>query len=201
MGVDDTGIDPAEPFVDDEDVDGLDLTPRTSVSPAAAGASGDRTKKVVLGGVLGLVVIALAFVAWQGLSNAALYFRNVDEAVEQRADLGDTRFRMQGTVVPGTVESGTTDAGATAVLFTVEHNGVEAAVRHVGDPPELFQPGIPVVLEGRWSMTADTFESDLILVKHSETYEEENPDRVDDYVGETPAAPVQPTDDDTDDDS
>ena len=51
---------------------------------------------------------------------------------------------------------------------------------HEGDPPELFQPGIPVVLEGRWS--GDHFASDRIMVKHSEQYKAGNPDRVKDYT-------------------
>src|SRR3546814_4246885 len=50
--------------------------------------------------------------------------------------------------------------------------------------PELFQPDIPVVLEGRWSDEGDWFASDRILVKHSEDYEADNPDRTDDYRSE-----------------
>ena len=41
-----------------------------------------------------------------------------------------------------------------------------------------------MVLEGRWSDEGDWFASDRILVKHSEDYEADNPDRTDDYVGE-----------------
>jgi cytochrome c-type biogenesis protein CcmE len=40
----------------------------------------------------------------------------------------------------------------------------------------MFKPGIPVVLEGRF--TGDVFTSDRILVKHSETYIARNPERV-----------------------
>jgi cytochrome c-type biogenesis protein CcmE len=119
------------------------------------------------------------FMAYQGLSNAALFFRNVDEAVEQRDTLGDKRFRLQGSVVADSVES-----DGTTVRFQVEYGGVQADVVHIGDPPELFQPDIPVVLEGRWSQEGDWFESDRILVKHTEDYEAEHPERTDDYVGE-----------------
>jgi cytochrome c-type biogenesis protein CcmE len=55
---------------------------------------------------------------------------------------------------------------------------VEVPVLHHGDPPEMFKPGIPVVLEGQFQGGTDTFSSDRILVKHSETYIAENPDRV-----------------------
>ena len=40
-----------------------------------------------------------------------------------------------------------------------------------GHPPEMFRPGIPVVLEGHWHEAADVFASDRILIKHDESYE------------------------------
>src|SRR5205807_4552721 len=94
----------------------------------------------------GAVVLgALGFLVVQGLGNATLYFRTADEAVAQRAKLGDRRFRIEGTVVPGTVQQQAND-----VAFAIQHNGVAVPVRHAGDPPELFKPGIPVVPEGRF---------------------------------------------------
>lgn len=173
--------DPHAPFEDDHAVDGLDLTPRTA--PPVGGGSTDRGRRVAVLGVLGLLVVALVFMAYQGLSSASVFFRNADEAVAERADLGTKRFRLQGTVVEDTVRN-SSEYGGTAVRFTVTYGGVDVEVLHQGDPPELFQPGIPVVVEGHWSETEDWFESDRILVKHSETYEADNPDRTDEYVGD-----------------
>lgn len=164
------------PFVDDDDVDGLDLTPR-SAPPARDTADGSRSRKLLVGGVVAVLAMVLVVVAWKGLTDASLYFRTVDEAVAQRDDLGDKRFRIEGTVVPGSI---TTENDG--VTFLIESNGKQAEIRHLGDPPDLFQPGIPVVLEGRWSDSDPWFSSDRMLVKHSETYSEDNPDRVDDYV-------------------
>jgi cytochrome c-type biogenesis protein CcmE len=76
-------------------------------------------------------------------------------------------------VVDGTVR--TVDPGE--VGFDVAFNGATVHVVHSGNPPELFKAGIPVVLEGHWE--GDHFASDRIMVKHSEEYKEENPDRVD----------------------
>ena len=118
-----------------------------------------------------VVLGALGFLVYQGLGNATLYFRTADEAVAQRETLGDRRFRIEGDVVAGTV----TQVGQD-VAFRIVSKGVEVPVTHKGDPPELFQPGIPVVLEGRFE--GEGFASDRILVKHSETYVAENPDRV-----------------------
>ena len=118
-----------------------------------------------------VVVAALGFLLYRGLGNATVYFRTADEAVAQRESLGDRRLRIEGTVVGGSVvESGGN------VAFRIENKAVQVPVVHHGDPPELFKPGIPVVLEGRFD--GDHFASDRILVKHSETYVAEHPDRV-----------------------
>ncbi|HWI03864.1 MAG TPA: cytochrome c maturation protein CcmE, partial [Acidimicrobiales bacterium] len=77
----------------------------------------------------------------------------------------------EGDVVDGSVRQDGND-----VSFTLTKNDVQVPVQHKGDPPELFRPGIPVVLEGRFK--DDYFSSDRILVKHSETYVAENPERV-----------------------
>jgi cytochrome c-type biogenesis protein CcmE len=154
----------------------VDLTPRTLGEGGVDQGRTDtalrsRRRRISAGIVLVLVLGALGLVLFQGLGNATLYFRNVDEALAQRDELGDRRFRLQGTVVPGSVEE-TPDG----VRFGIEWNDAEAVVVHRGDPPELFQPEIPVVVEGSW--TADAFASDRMVVRHTEEYKAENPDRV-----------------------
>ena len=123
-----------------------------------------------------LIAAALGFLVFRGLGDATVYFLTADEAVSQRNALGDRRFRVEGEVVPGSVRR-----GAQGVTFRIREGGVTVDVLHRGDPPELFQPGIPVVLEGRWE--GERFGSDRILVRHTEEYRAENPDRVEDYPG------------------
>jgi len=146
----------------------VELTPRTepAVRPPA------RRRNPLAYGVLALVLLGIGVVAYQALTSASLYFYNADEAVDQRVELGDRRFRLQGTVRD---DVATMEAG---VAFTVTYGGVDVDVRHDGDPPELFAPGIPVVLEGRWDASGAFFASDRILVKHSEQYEADNGDRL-----------------------
>ena len=155
----------------------MELTPRTLDDPESqdsTGGDGDEPgagrvraprRRLALA-VVGVLVLALGFLVYKGLSDATVYFRNADEAVAERASLGDRRFRLQGTVVDDAVETGD------GVNFDVTYNGVEVAVHHVGDPPELFKPGIPVVLEGRWDAGGgDFFASDRMFIKHDATYE------------------------------
>lgn len=129
----------------------------------------DTRRRLWLAGIV--VLAALGFLVFQGLGNATLYFRTADEAVAQRAELGDRRFRIEGDVVEGSVQQVGND-----VSFVLTSKSVEVPVRHKGDPPELFRPGIPVVLEGRFQ--GDHFSSDRIMVRHSETYVAENPNRL-----------------------
>ena len=152
---------------------GLDLSPR-----AGGGGTGTSTRRPARRSnpaawlALVAVIIGIGFVVVEGLGNATLYFRNVDEALAQRDDLGTRSFRLQGLVRDDVREDGST------VRFTVTFNGAEIAVVHRGDPPDLFRPGLPVVLEGHFAEGSDTFESNRILVKHSEEYEAENTDRI-----------------------
>lgn len=121
-----------------------------------------------------VIVAALGFLVFRGLGDAAVYFLTADEAVAQRESLGDRRFRVEGVVVAGTVTR-----SEDGVSFRISEGGVTVDVDHRGDPPELFQPGIPVVLEGHWR--GERFASDRILVRHTEEYRAENPERVEDY--------------------
>ena len=148
----------------------LDLTPH---DPDGTSGGSGRSRSARNVAVIGVIVLVLGFVLFQALSSARVFFYNVDEAIERREELSDQTFRMQGTVV---TEDGVDSGGA--LLFTVAFGGESADVRHTGDEPSgLFDEGEKVVVEGRWE--GDVFHSHQILVKHSEEYVEDNPDRVD----------------------
>jgi len=126
--------------------------------------------------VLALVLGACAFLLVKGLGDATVFFKNADEvaSASQRDALGTKRFRLQGTVVAGTVHE-TGDR----VDFDVEYHCKTVHVQHVGDPPELFKPGIPVVLEGAFLKGSDVYDSDKIFVRHTSEYRVKEADRLD----------------------
>ncbi|MEY2566637.1 MAG: cytochrome c-type biosis protein CcmE [Actinomycetota bacterium] len=133
--------------------------------------AGGRGRLVIVGVV---IAAAVGFLLWQGLGNATVYFKTADEAVRDKQSLGTRRFRVEGVVVAGSVRQ-----AGNAVRFDIEENGAKVAVQHQGDPPELFRPNIPVVLEGRWQHAV--FASDRIMVKHTSDYRAQHPDRVQGY--------------------
>lgn len=150
----------------------LDLSPRTA---PGSGARPHRSKTIGRASVViaVLVLIAGAFILVRALGGNTLYFYNADEAVAQKTNLAGQRFRLQGTVLGDTVKR--TGDG---VDFTVQYAGAVVPVHHVGDPPQLFQGGVPVLLEGSWSPDGSAFASDRMLIKHTEEYDEKNSDRL-----------------------
>ena len=125
-----------------------------------------------------IVLAALGVLLYQGLSNAVTYFYTADQAVAHKATQGVRRFRIEGTVV------GPITTVGKSVDFAITNNDVTVNVVHTGDQSQLFKAGVPVVLEGHWapgSGTANTFDSDTIMIKHSATYIQQNPSRVKDY--------------------
>jgi cytochrome c-type biogenesis protein CcmE len=140
--------------------------------PAAPPVRGATPRRLWIAAAV--IMAALGFLVVKGLGNATVFFKTADEAVRDKASLGTHRFRIEGVVVDGTVRPQGND-----VAFDISDNNATVHVVHTGSPPELFKPNIPVVLEGRWN--GDHYASDLIMVKHTESYRVKNPDRVKDY--------------------
>lgn len=164
---------------EDHNADGatLDVTPREA-PPVAP-------KRRALGWGLAIVLVAaVGFLLFKGLTEASVFFLNVDEAVERKDELGSDRFRIQGYIVASSVST-----DGEFIEFQLTFGGQTAQIRHRGDPAEVLNPETPVVLEGAWS--GDRFESDLLLNKHDEVYEQENPERLE-YDPEQPPS-AEPT--------
>jgi cytochrome c-type biogenesis protein CcmE len=165
--------------LDDAADTGLDLRPRTSGADVPPLSRRRRSPWAYV--VLAAVVAGLGFVVLNGLSGATLYFRNADEAVAQRDELGTRRFRIQGLVVDEPVIDGE------VATFEITYNEVVVPIRLTDGIPDLFQVDRPVVMEGHFAEGDEVlFLADRIFVKHDEvyeeddgTYEEEHPDRID----------------------
>jgi cytochrome c-type biogenesis protein CcmE len=162
---------------DSDEAREVPLVPRRAAKPRVL--LGSRRRQFIAFAVIAAALVVLLF---QGLGNATVYFKTADEAVAQRAKLGSHRFRIEGTVQPDVRQVGQD------VSFVIANNGVSVPIIHHGDPPQLFKPGIPVVLEGRFAPDGH-FASGLIMVKHTETYVPKHPDRVHTAETSIPATP------------
>jgi cytochrome c-type biogenesis protein CcmE len=130
-----------------------------------------RSRRPIFLGIV--VIVALGFLIGKGLDNATMYFRTADEAIAQRDALDGKRFRLEGTVVAGTVKQ-----EGPYVNFQIASKTTTIDVRNEGQPVGIFQDNIPVVVEGKFAEGSNQFDSDRILVRHSEEYTAKNPDRV-----------------------
>ncbi len=106
---------------------------------------------------LGVVV----FLIFQ-LSSNLVFFNTPTELLES-PPAADDRLRLGGQVVADSVVP-----GAGTVTFLVTDGRQSVAVEHVGVPPELFEEGRGVVIEGTYD--GAVFRSDTMLVKHDEQY-------------------------------
>jgi cytochrome c-type biogenesis protein CcmE len=139
--------------------------PRT---PAGEAQRRSRRRLWVVGAVL---VAAFGFLLYKGIGGSLDYFETVDQAVAHKAMLGTRTFRLEGVVVPGTVHR--LDDG---VSFVAAGTRYRVPVVNHGNPPQLFQPDIPVVVVGHFS--GATFVSDQLIVDHSAQYVQQHPARV-----------------------
>jgi cytochrome c-type biogenesis protein CcmE len=136
---------------------------------------GSRRRQIVAGLV---IAGAVAFLLYQGLADSTQYFQTADQAVAHRASLGTHAFRIEGTVEDDVRQVGS------QTEFNIYANGVTVGVVDSKEPPQLFKPGIPVVLEGHWS--GPVFASNLIMVKHTASYSEAHPDRLKSQLPSSP---------------
>jgi cytochrome c-type biogenesis protein CcmE len=118
-----------------------------------------------------VLVAAFALLLVEGLGSSLNYFETVDQALAHRTTLGARTFRLEGVVVPGTVHR--IPGGVTFVAAGTTHH--VDVVNH-GNPPQLFQPDIPVVVVGHFS--GDFFVSDQLIVDHTAQYVQAHPNRV-----------------------
>ena len=142
------------------------VTGREAVGPAPRVRVGrsllaSRRRQVIAGLVIAL---AIGFVVFEGLGNALSYYQTVPQALAARQALGVKPFRIMGTVGPSVKQVDN------RTVFDISYQGQTVSVVDSADPPQLFKPGIPVVLEGHFAKGSDVFDSDLIMVKHSANY-------------------------------
>ncbi len=152
----------------------MTLTDTLLVTPVEPPVSKSRSKRRSFV-VLTVLILAIAALLAQGLLSNLNYFETVDQAFAHRSTLGTNDFRLEGLVAKGSVVR--TSRGANFVIQGSHHRRVN--VIEVGQPPQLFQSNIPVVVSGHFSSTKSiVFDANQIIVKHTSSYVEQHPKRV-----------------------
>ena len=121
-----------------------------------------RRRKFVAGGLV--IVAALAYLIWSGVSQSVVYFVTPSELLA--APVASKTYRLGGLVQPGSL---TWEPKSLDLSFTLGDGTASVPVRHKGPPPDLFAEGRGAVVEGSWTKDG-YFKASLILAKHSEEY-------------------------------
>lgn len=143
----------------------MDLTPRHVPEPRRSSRRLLPVVVAVLASVIGLVIVVMF------LTSSIDYYCNVDEVGVREGCDDSRRVRVQGSVDEGSLQS---RAGNTS--FVMSFNGVSLPVNYEGEPGGVFQECIPVVAHGR--IVDGVLLATRIEVKHSNEYEAENADRL-----------------------
>ena len=171
----------------------MDLSPRTLTDVdggdghggAAAPSAPHRRRPWAAFIVLGLVLVIGGVAVTKFLSSAIDYYCNVDEIGHKSGCEVGKSLRIQGTVDEGSINR---DGDVTN--FSISFNGVSMPVRYQGGQVDLFQECIPVVIHGKVVETASgaEFAGTEIEVKHSNEYEADHPERVNEATGKAESA-------------
>ncbi len=161
------------------------MTEIDDLSPQSPRPERRRRPRVVPMAIAGLV-FGVAIVLILNLLSASLFFYNADEAFERREELSDERFTLQGSPIGCSITEGF-HGDDPIVAFSVTFGGRAVDIVHFGDPADLFQPDVPVVLDGAWVNTNPGvegfvgiandgwyFASDRMRVKHDNDYKNDS---------------------------
>ena len=125
----------------------------------------NRTRLLLVGGVLALALGYLIFTAFPG--NTVYYF-TVDELLADEQNLDGRNVRVVGTLVPDSFQR--TD-GTTLAHFSIQDKGETVNATYNGVVPDLFfNPHSDVVLEGSYQ-SEGVFHTDSIVVKCPSKYQ------------------------------
>jgi cytochrome c-type biogenesis protein CcmE len=125
-------------------------------------------RKLIVGSVV--IILALGFVAYQGVRSSMVYYLTTSEFA-RRPELRYNRIRMAGTVVPGSVQK-----SEGLAQFEISDGITPYHVRFAGPLPDLFAEGRQVLVEGRVDPQG-VLQASQVISTHPPEYKEKHPDR------------------------
>lgn len=123
-----------------------------------------RAKKLVAGGAV--ILAALGYLIYSGMSSAVVYFVTPTELVEQGPAAYGKALRLGGMVEKGSLDW---NPRTLDLRFRLTDGHTAVPVTHKGTPPDLFGEGQGAVVEGRVNPDG-SFTASTIMAKHSEEY-------------------------------
>lgn len=123
-------------------------------------------KKLIRVGAVTALLATFAYLLYGGLGSNIVYFLTPGELLAKGADAIEAPVRLGGHVADSSV---IWDAKTMDLRFRVTDGERAVSVHSTGAPPQMFRPGIGVVVEGRFGNDG-IFRATNLLVKHSNEY-------------------------------
>ena len=117
-----------------------------------------RSARVIIAALV--VVAAIGYLVYNGFQSTTVYYLTVAELKAKSADVGSVR--VAGIVAENSVQR--TDSDST-IHFTISDSGASMPVVYKGLVPDIFGPGIQVVVEGHYNNATGVFEASTLLAK------------------------------------
>jgi cytochrome c-type biogenesis protein CcmE len=114
-----------------------------------------------------VIVVALAYLIYQGVSSAAVYYMTVGELRERGESAVNTPSRVAGVVAPGTIRR-----DGPRISFTLLEGSAALPVVYEGVVTDLFVDEADVVVEGTLGPDG-VFVGTVLLAKCPTRYEAE----------------------------
>jgi cytochrome c-type biogenesis protein CcmE len=119
-----------------------------------------RSARVIVAALV--VVAAIGYLVYNGFQSTSVYYLTVAElkAKSASADVGSAR--VAGIVAENSVQR---SDGDSTIHFTISDSGASMPVVYKGLVPDIFGPGIQVVVEGHYNNATGVFEASTLLAK------------------------------------
>ncbi len=118
-----------------------------------------------------VLVATFGWLLYGGLNKNVVFFLTPKELLAKGSRAYNVPVRLGGLVMPGSVKW---DEKTLDLMFRVTDDTDTVLVHEVGAPPQMFQPGIGVVVEGKYGHD-NVFQATNLLVKHSNQYHPPKP--------------------------
>jgi cytochrome c-type biogenesis protein CcmE len=137
----------------------MEQTPRKKNVPLL------KRKRFIFAGAI--VLIAIAVLAYIGISKFATYDITVSDFVAKADSFTGKQVRVVGEVVPGSVNQ---DSQNFTLSFTMADGNTSLPVVYQGVVPDTFQEGTDIVVEGK-SDQQGVFHASQLITKCPSKYE------------------------------
>lgn len=135
----------------------IDVAPK--LAPAPFRRPVRRQRRFLVGGLI--ILLGMAYLAFTVTRASAVYYLTVPELYARGPAAGQRPVRVSGVVDAGSIER---DRNGFALRFTASDSGQSLPVVYHGTVPDIFQPGIQVVVEGKLGSDG-VFYADTLLTK------------------------------------